>query len=1733
MDETPPSGADSEPDVSHSAVTVSGRSASSPYSSGGGGVTLERRIGALYLAALLTGETAPELGDSRAVVAVRFQQSPRAPIDDLVIDAARPDETEPSLQLAIGIRRRPDVVPSDEDTQKLIVEFVRALFNAPSDGREHRFALAVAGRQTHAEQIAELASLARNQMNATAFFDLVEEEGRFARELRNRLGYLRAMVGTALSTLKVENGDDALARDTTWRLLIRLHVLMPDVEEPNVSDWGGAQNRLVPVARGRDLVGAGNLLERLETLAGQYGPSAATVDKTVLRRAVHSLLDIGRWRTGHAWELLNHLQRAARVPDRLGGVDGTGLHLDRNAEGIAIIAATDDAAAMIVSGESGVGKSALVMDAAAAAVRGDVGETDIVLLNLRQLPQRSFELLSQLGCSVDALLADLSAPRRLLIVDAADAATEGWNDVLAYLVEAARASDVGIIAVTSNEGRQVVHDIVASRLDGAAPASHVVETLSDAQLDEIATRFPSLDRLLGNARSRELMRRLVVVDLLVRSEFSGTPLSDTDAMSQVWAGLVRKHGQQDRGLPDAREQTMLRLAAGDLTDSSSVDLARELDATALDGLRRDGLLRSADGNPWQAVPDFAHEEIRRYAVARVLLADGDPAAALMNAGAPRWALSAGRLACQAVLSLPARGDDPIRGRLGRVQATFDAVAAVHGARWADLPSEALLTLGDPGPLLAEAWPDLWTGDEAGLRRLFRIVEQRHRDGGVVDPVVAEPIVALLLNDETPWRGSDEASNLLRGWLRALVVRDTAAEHPLRVLLRERLLAVSERAEAELRTRQEEEAAARTAMTDEEREAEQARAQRPPSGFPMVGLGGRRRRRRPELPREIREDTFLELLALLGLDLGEAGEQLLRRIAEDAPHDLAPAVEELLTGRAVASYGHGLLADLVEAYYIDDSEDGSGFLDDGVRRHTFTGFAVPLSAWYRGPFGPMFQTDFRRGVVVVNRLLNHAARARVRTLASIGNRWNRLTDEEIAAESIDLRVTGSPVKYAGDQQVWWWYRGTGVGPSPCMSALQALERFCDELFSMRLPADRIVQILMEGCENLAMPALVVGLLVRHLENAGTLLDPFLEEPWAWHLEFSRVVHESSGLAASSEGLAAPDRRTWSLREAATWLTLNADPERADALRAVGEQLVARAREMEAADEPEDETQPTADEQDGSPSFTTMVEAWASALDHSRYRAYADGDQIYVQNTPPAGVEEALREGNEDLQRGNEVLRIQWRYFAGGARGRAKTPPPVGDELAKDLAIAEGLVADPPAVSAVSVSEMAAAIGAHAVEAVVLHDERLPDEAKRFAINAVLEIAEHAAPANQFDFYGEFFEQGADRLAARVVPLLLLPHAMGLRSFVDDDGDRTPAVRIADAALHLARAVPNETRVHLARGMDAIWGSPCTDDGRCYHELALDVAIESMRDCLLGPWDTDTQQRRIELVADPVAESLDAIPNDDVFVPRLDAGLRALGVAATRTSCVSDRARELLTHVLDAQRRGLLAYDKNFDDRGTHTLEAARALLNLAAASDDAPLHAAIAAYADHSARLAGLLRSLSGAAEEAPPRAEAARRLWPSVITQVLALNADGHSPFRERHYGGRALSSLLPTPSHEIEFLYRELDADPLSWAEPLSWDHAIDAWMSVAMGDPDGVDALIGLVRPLAVEDQVAFGLPRVSALVLADVDQVSRRTYLLSSWLTDIRDAAIAGGALAEWQRLVDALVVAGDRSLAPYSE
>ena len=233
-----------------------GSAGMSPYASGGGGVTFERKVAVNYLARMLVGDGAVELGDGRFVVGVAFQQAPEHSVDDLVIRAARVDELEPSLVLAVGVRRSPDLVQSDESTRKLIRAFVHEVINAPEDGPEHRVALVVAGIQDHAQQLATLADLATKQKSGPSFFELARAPGKYSASLRGRLVQIEGLVKLALIDLGAADRGPEIVQQRTWELLSRLTVLMPRLETPDEADWAAVTNALIPVARGSDLYGA-------------------------------------------------------------------------------------------------------------------------------------------------------------------------------------------------------------------------------------------------------------------------------------------------------------------------------------------------------------------------------------------------------------------------------------------------------------------------------------------------------------------------------------------------------------------------------------------------------------------------------------------------------------------------------------------------------------------------------------------------------------------------------------------------------------------------------------------------------------------------------------------------------------------------------------------------------------------------------------------------------------------------------------------------------------------------------------------------------------------------------------------------------------------------------------------------------------------------------------------------------------------------------------------------------------------------------------------------------------------------------------------------------------------------------------------------------------------------------------------------------------------------------------
>ncbi|MEU5552118.1 trypsin-like peptidase domain-containing protein [Micromonospora sp. NPDC047793] len=1460
-----------------------------------------------------------------------------------------------------------------------------------------------------------------------------------------------------------------------------------------------ADDVVVGVVSGRYNAGDGWLagtvwVARVEDLLPLLDGLARPVVHSWLEDAVALGLDATRRR--HAWAVVAEHRKLAvggvrtTIGDELSG----GLKLafaDRREQlAGALLEAGTQASALLISGESGIGKSALTLSTVAELEAVGRAGFNAVVVNLRSLPQSSLELRAALGMPMEDVLAELSARSRILVVDAADAALEQSAGMLSDLVLAAAAAGVGVVAVTS----ELASSFVREQLElgfGKSISSFTLKPLGDEDISVVADHFPLLRAVLRDLSANSLLRRPIVLDLLARTGLEpDSSLGEWECLQLVWRRVVRGDGRPGIGSAEARERTLLAVAASTMQLPRDRQPSAGIDAGAVDALRRDHLL--APASPYQDQPGFAHDEVRRYATAILLVRAQNPTELLEAAGVPRWTLSAATLACKGLLKAPGA-----RPALVFVQllSQFKPFVASNGPRWADVPVEAVLET----PFAYECLKAVFADESLGLvlGDVVRVVQQRHKANALVDPVVAAPVVQILLDEREPWNVSKPAFELLADWLQSLSLADVPAGNELRIRLRGRLLAYWE-----------------------------SFPPRNTSGDRLPREMSERRRRRRELDYHLTKEEFVESLALLGPDIDEAAEACLRAIADGAPAFLAPAADSPLSARAVAQKDPELLATLMEAYYIDDER--SWHRDEGVRGHQgrWTGIGAPFFQYYFGGFWQLFQTaTLRTSVRVLNNILNSGARARVETVSRLhspdvfAGPVAELSEEfETDAEDADdegedrgavLNLDGTARLYVGDSHVWSWYRGTSVGPYPAMSALQAMERVADYVLSQGASPRKVIDILLEGCENLAVPGMLFGLLVRHVENVDSELDPFLAEPVVWELEFARRTSEYSGLRATTEGLANLERRQWTPREVAAWLVTHGGEARIQALKKVAEQLLENGGRLGISQE--------------------LTKNWAASLDSDRYRITQHGDEYYLEVVPPPEVQAAQETHAAYQEIVQTTLRLQNRYW-GSAKHDADYVPPSSEEIATDLAVGRSLLeSDGNLTPTRPVDAVAHVVRAAAERAAVGDMIALGDEAS-FATEFVLGVALSFQDAEDQRHEGQYFDLGADRAVAQALPTFITP---AMIAPLQTAGRLTDDV--VRAGLAMAGKASLETRLYLARGCDVVWTAPCHGDP-CIHRSALNWMVETARAAEIGPWDQHGQRRsNVQIVGD-VAERLRELAGDSIDIAVLDSAIRGLGAAASSDHCCTDDAATALASLLEVQRRAMVAQeDKGWtaDHQGTHTLVAARALLEGFAKNGDVrPVLEHLDVLRVDAGLMANFLHGFAAAGAENERLAEAARGVWPSLLRHATGYLSDDPSPYQDHHWGDWAAAALLPDPLPWTQGLYNEVIGAPIDWVRAEDLVELIDDWLPAARGEVKCVDGLIGILRKLPVEVQVNRGLRWVSDLCIQDGRVTVKQSWLSNNWLKEIRSTAEELGRLDEWQMLVDSLAVSGNEGLAPYS-
>jgi hypothetical protein len=947
---------------------------------------------------------------------------------------------------------------------------------------------------------------------------------------------------------------------------------------------------------------------------------------------------------------------------------------------------------------------------------------------------------------------------------------------------------------------------------------------------------------------------------------------------------------------------------------------------------------------------------------------------------------------------------------------------------------------------------------------------------------------------SPGNISTQAFEVLTNWLQALAVADEPAGHPIRDALRTRLLTFWARF---------------------------PRREAPDDDVPKRTIGRRRRRWRRTLDYRVTNDKFVETLALLGPDINTDVKTCLQTLAEDASAYLAPAVDAPISALSIARHDPELLAALVEAYYIDkDTGDRWEDLDrnDGIRDHQgrWKPLGPPFAAYWFGGFLQLLRTaPLATSIRVLNHVLNHAARSRVETTSQLNRRRGRLAAPEsgpvpeLDGESSDLtlNLTGQPRPYAGDADVWAWYRGTSRGPYPCMSALQAMERLAEQFLDGGAAPDLIIERLLDGCENLAVPGMLYGLLARNIEKAGNQLDRFLIVPNVWLLEFSRTVHEHGFRASASDDLAHPERRHWTPREVSIWLMTHADEARRAELRGIGEQLVTNGTQQGLAPD--------------------EILHWAANFDETRYQVTRDGDYLYLEVGPPPEAIAARADILAQQEQVQTVLRLQNRYWP-SVRSGDDSEPPTAAEIADDLVTAQALLeADQHHMHPHDAV-------AHVIRAAIEHavngePEALGDKGA-FAVGVVIALAATFIDSADLRNEGQYFELGADRAAALALPALVAPALAPALAAAN-----VAVADLAEVGLALAGKAPLETRLFLARGCDVVWASPCTS-ADCIHTTALAWVLETARRAEIGPWDVDTQRPKRVTIEGDVTARLKDLDGQSIDVAVLDPAIRALGVAATTNHCVTNDAQRLLADLLAVQRHAMVRHEEqgwNADDRGTHTLVAARALLqSYAAEANPGPTLDHLDVLRHDAGLLTNILHGLAAAGAETDTLATAARNLWPELLVHALTYADDQPNVYHERTWGAWAAAALLPDPLPWTQGLYNELSGPPIDWVDPHPLTNLVHHWLPVGIGETRCVDALILLVRKLPAAEQATRGLAWVAELCVQDDRVTVNRSTSSNEWLTAIRAAVEEHGTLSQWQALIDSLVVAGNSGLAAYS-
>lgn len=508
--------------------------------------------------------------------------------------------------------------------------------------------------------------------------------------------------------------SDAGERDAleSVKLFSRLQMFPFDFDALPSRDEAKGIEACCALTRSGTLEEGRKLWDRLEVLAKQGRSAGGSFDLVKLVRSLRGWVELRDYpEFAGDWRALEDRAQSNMAAVRL--VVGEEIHFDRTEERGVVIDAVSKNLCTALVGESGTGKSAVVVD----AIRTSGRFRRVLWLNAQQLSEASqADLALSLGLrsNIEALIGGSCVGESLLVLDGFEqlrGAARSRALELARVAATAGAEQWKILLTVQpydwSESRQALLDVGIREV-------RLVD-FSNPPLKELLAKLrgvSGIDSLLLRRELQPILRNLTTLYWVIRTEQKRRFESDkvwvgeSELIEWIWAQWMGE--ESDRLARDAVLCHLGEIEGERISGAVPRNASKFDELGVIADLDREGVVRVTD-----SAILFSHDLVGDWARLRSLIVAGDKAAARIRekAGTPRWSRAI-RLYAQRLVER----DESL--------ASWKAVVATlsgehpHEKLASDLFLDGMIFAANAELLLERVWPELMAKKAEILRGLL-------------------------------------------------------------------------------------------------------------------------------------------------------------------------------------------------------------------------------------------------------------------------------------------------------------------------------------------------------------------------------------------------------------------------------------------------------------------------------------------------------------------------------------------------------------------------------------------------------------------------------------------------------------------------------------------------------------------------------------------------------------------------------------------------------------------------------------------------------------------------------------------------------------------------------------------------------------------------------------------------------------------------------------------------------